>query len=174
MGLCLARPLNAELRGGVTARRALLALMLSAVTLPTAALLTPDTSRVYRQAIELQKHFDAFSAEEKRLQSEFRRIAENSRARKINAAAALVEVRTHLLPAWDAAVAHLAALELDRTAPARKDYELLLRYATLERDSMKALADFLESADPSYAPKVSELRAAAAAALKEFQARQKK
>ena len=173
MGLCLARPLDGLPRGGVAARRALLALMLAAVTLPTAALLTPDTSRVYRQAIELQKHFDAFSAEEKRLQGEFQSVAEKARARKIDAAAALLEVRTNLLPAWDAAVARLAELELDRAAPARKDYELLLRYATLQRDSMKALADYLENGDPSHAPKVSELRTATAAALKEFQARQK-
>jgi rhomboid protease GluP len=173
MGLCLARPLDGTARGGVTARRALLALMLAGVTLPTAALLTPDSSRVYRQAIELQKHFDAFSAEEKRLQSALQNVAEKSRTRTIDAAAALLEIRTNLLPAWDAAVARLADLELDRTAPARKDYELLLRYATLQRDGMKALADYLESGDPAYTPKVNELRAAAAAALKEFQARQK-
>ena len=174
MGLCLARPLDVAPRRGVHARRALLALLLAAVTLPTAALLTPDTSRVYRQAIELQKHFDAFSAEEKQLQSAFQNIAERSRARKIDAAAALLEMRTNLLPAWDAAVAQLADLELDRTAPARKDYDLLLRYATLQRDGLKALTDYLETADPALAPRIGELREAAADTLRQFQARQKK
>lgn len=173
MGLSLVRPLNAQRSRGVNARRALLALMLAAVTLPTAALLTPDTSRVYRQAIALQKEVDAFSAEEKRLQAAFQNIAEQSRARKIDAAAALQELRANLLPAWDAAVARLAGLELDRTAPARKDYELLLRYATLRRDGMTALADYLDTSDPAYAPRINELRAQAEDALKQFQARQK-
>ena len=173
MGLSLARPLNAQPGRSVNARRALLALMLAAVTLPTAALLTPDTSRVYRQAIALQKQVDAFSAEEKRLQTAFQNIAEQSRAGKMDSAAALKELRANLLPAWDAAVARLADFELDPTAPARKDYELLLRYATLRRDGMTALANYLETSDPAYAPKISELRAAAADALKQFQARQK-
>jgi membrane associated rhomboid family serine protease len=174
MGLSLARPLNAQPGRRVNARRALLALMLAAVTLPTAALLTPDTSRVYRQAIALQKQVDAFSAEEKRLQTAFQNIAEQSRAGKMDSAAALKELRANLLPAWDAAVARLADFELDPTAPARKDYELLLRYATLRRDGMTALANYLETSDPSYAPRISELRAEAADALTQFQARQKK
>ena len=173
MGLSLARPLNAGPRRGGNARRAALAVLLAAVTLPTAALLTPDTSRVYRQAIELQKEVDAFNTEEKRLRAAFQDIAEQSRARKIDATAALNELRTNLLPAWDAAVARLANLELDAKAPARKDYELLLRYATLRRDGMTALADFLATDDPSYASRISELRSAAADALRQFQARQK-
>ena len=174
MGLIVARPLSAPPRHGDNARRALLAMLLAAATLPTAALLTPDTSRVYRQAIELQKEVDAFNAEEKRLQTAFQHIAEQSRAGKMNVAAALKELRASQLPAWEAAVARLAGLELDRTAPARKDYELLLRYATLRRDGMTALADYLETNDPTYAAKISELRAAAAEALIQFQAQQKK
>ena len=78
-----------------------------------------------------------------------------------------------MLPAWDAAVARLANLELDAKAPARKDYELLLRYATLRRDGMTALADYLESDDPSYVSRISELRAEAADAIRQFQALQK-
>lgn len=173
MGLALARPLNEVSRHAGNARRAVLASLLAIVALPTAALLTPDTSRVYRQAIALQKEVDTFSAEEKRLQSAFQDIAERSRAHTIDAATALRELRTSLLPAWDAAVVHLASLELDAKAPARTDYELLLRYAGLRRDGMSALADYLETNDPSNLSRLTALRTEAAEALKQFQARQK-
>lgn len=173
MGLCLARPLDATPRRGGHARRAVFAVLLAAVTLPTAALLTPGTSRVFRQAIELQKAVDTFGAEEKRLQAAFQDLAERSRAKKTNAPGALKEVQTNLLPAWEAAVAELATLELDANAPARKDYELLLRYATLRREGMKALADYLATGNPSYMANVSALHAEAAVALTQFKARQK-
>ncbi len=170
MGLILARPLVAGRRGTGNARRALLALSLAAVTLPTAAWLTPDASRIYRQALVLQKEAAAFSAEEQWLQAAFLAIAKPSR--KIDAAAALAELRTNILPAWDAAVARLASVDLDVKAPARKDYELLLRYATARRDGMKAVAGYLETNDLSYERRVTEQREIAADALKQYQSRQ--
>jgi rhomboid protease GluP len=173
MGLILARPLDGPRRAGGHARRAMLALLLAAVTLPTAALYTPDTSRIYRQARALQKEIDAFSTEEKRLQAAFMGIAGQSRAKTIDAAAALAQLQSDILPAWDAAVARFAAVELDANAPARKDYELLLRYATARRDGMHAVADYLESSNPALERKIAAQREIAADALKQYQARQK-
>jgi rhomboid protease GluP len=171
MGLILARPLAAGRRGTGSARRALLALALAAVTLPTAAWLTPDASRIYRQALALQKEAAAFSTEEQRLQSAFLHIAKPSR--NMDPALALAELRTDILPAWDAAVARLARVDIDAKAPARKDYELLLRYATARRDGMRAVADYLASNDPTLERRIAEQREIAADALKQYQARQK-
>ena len=173
MGLVLARPLAEPQRTSGRARRLVLALLLTAITLPTAALLTPDTSRVYREARELQKEIDAFSAEEKRLQAAFMAVAEQSRANNRDASAALTQLQTTLLPAWDAAVARFARVEIDAKAPARKDYELLLRYATARRDGMRAVADYLATNNPEFERRITEQREIAAAALKQYQARPK-
>lgn len=173
MGLILARPLEGSPRNSGQARRAILAIALAAVTLPTAALLTPDTSRVYRQARALQKEIDAFSADEKRLQAAFLGIAEQSRAKSMDAPSAVVQLRANLLPAWDEAVARLARVDLDANAPARKDYELILRYARARRDGMRAVADYLDTNDPSYERRITELHEQAADALKRYQTRQK-
>jgi rhomboid protease GluP len=173
MGLILARPLAGPQRTRGHIRRAILAALLAGVTLPTAALLTPDTSRVYREARALQKEVEAFSAEEKRLQTEFTGIVAQSSAKKINAAAALAQLQSDILPAWDAAVARLAAVELDAKAPARKDYDLLMRYATARRDGMRAVADYLATNNPALERKIAEQREIAADALKQYQARQK-
>ena len=173
MGLTLARPLEVTARGRGSLRRAALAVVLAAVTLPTAALYTPDTSRVYREARVLQKEIEVFSTEEKRLQAEFMAIAEKSRAKEIDAATALAQLQTSLLPAWDAAVARFASVELDARAPARRDYDLLLRYATARRDGMRAVAAYLATNDPAQEKTISEQREIAADALKQYQARQK-
>jgi hypothetical protein len=108
-----------------------------------------------------------------RLQTAFMDIAEKSRAKKIDAPATLAQMRTILLPAWDAAVARFAGIELDVRAPLRQDYDLLLRYAVARRDGMHAVADYLESSDPAQEKKISEQREIAAAALKQYQSRQK-
>ncbi len=173
MGLILARPLAPGARANGQLRRVGLALLLAAVTLPTAALYTPDTSRVYREARALQKEIDAFSAEEKRLQAAFMTIAEQSRTRKIDAAAALAALKVEILPAWDAAVARFERVELDAKAPSRKDYDLLLRYATARRDGMHAVAAYLATDDPRLERKISEQRDIAAEAIKQYQARAK-
>ena len=173
MGLILARPLGTPQRNSGQARRAILALALAAVTLPTAALLTPDAARVYRQARELQKEIDAFSADEKRLQTAFLGIAAQARAQSIAAPSAVTQLRADLLPAWDAAIARLARVELDANAPARKDYELILRYATARRDGMRAVADYLDTNDPAHERRITDLREQAADALRQYQARQK-
>jgi len=173
MGLILARPLDPLQRRRGLLRRTALAVLLAAVTLPTAALYTPGTARVYRQAHELQKEIDAFGAEEKRLQAAFMEIAEQSRSKKIDAAAALVQLQRDVLPAWDAAVARLASVELDAKAPSRQDYDLLLRYAQARRDGMHAVVAYLANDDPALERKIAEQREIAAAALKQYQARQK-
>jgi rhomboid protease GluP len=173
MGLVLARPLDETGRGRGRLRRLALAVLLAAVTLPTAALYTPDTSRVYHEARALQKEIDVFSAEEKRLQTAFMAIAEKSRAKKIDSGAALAQLQTAILPAWDAAVARFASVELDTRAPSRKDYDLLLRYATARRDGMHAVAAYLATNDPAQERKISEQREIAVDALKQYQAQQK-
>jgi rhomboid protease GluP len=173
MGLLLARPLDGLQRARGRWRRAALAVVLAGVTLPTAALYTPDTSRVYREARTLQKEIDAFVAEEKRLQAAFMTIAEQSRAKKIDPATALNLLKADVLPAWDAAVARFARVELDAKAPSRTDYDLLLRYAMARRDGMHAVAAYLATDDPALERKISEQREIAADALKQYQARQK-
>jgi hypothetical protein len=71
-------------------------------------------------------------------------------------------------------VARLARVELDARAPARKDYELLLRYAVARRDLVKAAADYLETDDRAFEQKMTDLRAQADAALRQYRERQKK
>jgi rhomboid protease GluP len=173
MGLVLARPLDEARRRDGRLRRAALGGLLALVMLPTAALYTPDISRVYREAHVFQKELEAFSAEEKRLQTAFMAIAEKSRAKKIDAAAALNELRTDILPAWDAAVVRFASIELDAKAPSRQDYDLLLRYAIARRDGMHAVANYLATNDAAQEKIISEQREIAAAALKQYQTRQK-
>ncbi len=173
MGLILARPLSPPQRNQGSVRRFVLAVLMTSVTLPTLALYAPDTSRVYRQARALQTEINAFSAEEKRLQAAFMEIASQSRAKKIDSSAALARLQTSILPGWEAAVARLAALDLDAKAPARQDYELLLRYATARRDGMRAVADYLATNNPALERRISEQREIAADALMQYQARQK-
>ena len=173
MGLVLARPLAESERSRGHARRIVLALALAAVTLPTAVWLTPDVSRVYRQAVTLQKETAEFNAELARLLSAFQSIINRSQAGQISDAEVVTTLRTTMLPAWDFTVERLARVDLDANAPARKDYELLLRYARARRDMVKAVADYLESGDPAYEKTVAELREQADAALTQYQARQK-
>jgi rhomboid protease GluP len=173
MGLLLARPLDELQRARGRWRRAALAIVLAGVTLPTAALYTPDTSRIYREARTLQKEIDVFTAEEKRLQTAFMTIVEQARAKKIDPPTALNRLKADILPEWDAAVARFARVELDAKAPSRKDYDLLLRYATARRDGMHAVAAYLATDDPALERRISEQREIAADALKQYQARQK-
>ena len=174
MGLILARPLDASARRTGIARRVLLAALLAAIALPGAALLTPDTSRVYRQAIELQKEIELFSTEEGRLLAAFRSLVEQTRSGKLGNAKALKQLRADMLPAWNAAVARLARIELDPKAPAHPDYELLLRYAQARRDTMVVIADYMETGNPALERRVGELQHAADDALKLYRERQKK
>ena len=174
MGLIAARPLAPHLRHAGNTRRALLAALLAAVTLPTAALLTPGAARVYRQAIALQKAIDLFSAEESHLIVAFQGVVEQTRGGNMSDAAALHELRSGILPAWDQAVAQLARIELDTNAPARKDYDLLMRYAIARRDMIKAVADYLETNNPAHEKMVADLRTQAAEALSQYRERQKK
>jgi rhomboid protease GluP len=174
MGLIAARPLDPQPRRAGNARRALFAALLAGVLLPAAAWLMPDTARIYRQAIDLQNQIEAFTTEEKRLSSAFQSIVDQTRTAKLSDDDALKEMRTKILPAWDDAVARLARIELDAKAPARKDYELLMRYAVARRDMIKAVADTLESGDPEHEKMIAELRMRAEVALKQYQERQKK
>ena len=174
MGLILARPLDASARRTGIARRVLLAALLAAIALPGAALLTPDTSRVYRQAIELQKEIELFSTEEGRLLAAFRSLVEQTRSGKLSNTKALKQLRADMLPAWNAAVARLARIELDPKAPAHPDYELLLRYAQARRDTMVVIADYMETGNPALERRVGELQHAADDALKLYRERQKK
>ncbi len=174
MGLIFARPLDPSARRTGSAGRALLAAMLAAIVLPTAALLTPDASRIYRQAIALQKEIDSFSAEAGRLIAAFKVVVDHARSGKISDADALRELRATILPAWNAAVAQLAGVELDSKAPLRPDYELLLRYANARRDMMAAVADYMETGNPAFERKVGELRAQADDALRQYRERQEK
>jgi rhomboid protease GluP len=174
MGLILARPLDPRSHRSGNARRALLAALLAIVTLPTAAWFTPDTSRIYRQAIALQREVATFSNEENRLLVAFQRVVDQTRSGRLSDVAALRELRATVLPAWNGAVARLARVDLDATAPARKDYELLMRYAMARRDTIKAVADYLETNDPAYERMINELRAQADEALMQYRERQKK
>ncbi len=174
MGLVMARPLAPRLRDAGNARRAVLAALLATITLPTAALLTPDTGLVYRQAIALQKGVESFSAEETHLIAAFQSIVDQTRSGKVSDAVALGQLRSRILPAWDEAVTQLARIELDASAPARIDYDLLLRYAVARRDMIKAVADYLETNDPAHERLIAELRTQADEALRLYQQRQKK
>ena len=174
MGLILARPLAPQIRHTGNTRRTLLAALLAIIALPTAALLTPDSTRIYRQAIALQKASDGFNVEESRLIAAFQSVVDQTHSGKMSDAAALHELRSRILPAWDEAVARLARIELDANAPTRKDYDLLMRYAMARRDMMKAVADYLETNNPAHEKRIAELSAQAADALKQYQQRQKK
>lgn len=173
-GLILARPLDPLTRHRRNVQRALLTALLAAVTLPTVAWLTPDTSRVYRQAIALQKEIEVFSAAEKELIAAFQGIVDQSHYGKLSDADALRELRIRILPEWDRVVARLAGAELDSHAPTRKDYELLMRYAVAQRDTIKATADYLETGNPAYERMVGELRNQAQEALALYRKRQQK
>ena len=173
-GLILARPLDPLTRHRRNVQRALLAALLAAVTLPTAAWLTPDISRVYRQAIALQKEIEVFSAAEKELLAAFQGIVDQSHHGKLSDADALRELRISILPEWGRAVARLAGVELDAHAPTRTDYELLMRYAVAQRDAIKATADYLETGNPAYERVVGELRSQAQEALALYRKRQQK
>ena len=174
MGFIGARPLEAHARAAGHARRIALAAVVAAVALTSAALVAPDASRVYREAAALQKAFDAFAAEEHRLGATFSDIIERARDGRLDDAGAVKELRGSLLPAWDAAVAQLSALELDAKAPLRKDYDLLMRYAHARRDMTATLADALESGTPADRERFAQTRRDAEAALKEYGERQAK
>ena len=174
MGLIAARPLESRSDHAGNARRIALAAVVAAAALPAAALLVPDTSRVYRQAIALQKEISAFSAEERRLRAAFERVVEQSRAGKLDDAAALRELRSDILPGWDQTVARLGSVELDADAPARGDYDLLMRYAVARRDMVRAVGNYLETGNPAYERMINDLRGQADEALKLYQQRQRK
>jgi len=174
MGSITARPLDLQTRRAGNARRAFFAATFAAVLVTAAVRLMPDTGRIYRQAIDLQNQIEVFSAEDKRLSLAFQSIVDQTRTAKLSDDDALKELRVKILPAWDEAVARLARVELDAKAPARKDYELLLRYAVAHRDMIKAVADTLEAGDTEHEKKVAELRMQAESALKQYQERQKK
>ena len=173
-GLILARSLDPLTRHRRNLQRTLLAALLAAVTLPTAAWLTPDTSRIYRQAIALQKEIEIFSATESGLLAAFQGVVEQSHRGKLGDADALRELRARILPGWSRAVARLAGVELDANAPTRKDYELLMRYAIAQRDTIKAMTDYLETGDPAYERRVGELQSRAHEALALYRKRQQK
>ncbi len=172
-GLILARPLDLLTRRR-NLQRALLATLLAAVTLPTAVWLMPDTSRIYRQAIALQKEIKIFSATENELLAAFRGVVEQSHRGKLGDADALRELRARILPEWSRAVARLESVELDANAPTRKDYELLMRYAVAQRDTIMAMTDYLETGDPAYERMVGELQSRAHEALALYRKRQQK
>jgi len=174
MGFIAARPLEAAARAAGHARKIALAFVIVAVALPSAARFSPDTSRVYRQALELQKAIETFSADERRLSADFEAMVRHARDNKLDDKATLQELREKLIPAWNNAAARLAALELDDKAPLRKDYDVLLRYAQARRDMTIALADFLESGTPASQQNFSDKRAATESALKEYRERQAK
>lgn len=172
-GLLAARPLAAPERARGHGMRIVAGALIVAVTVPAALVFTPDTSRVYRQALALQKAIDAFSAEERRLSGRFDAAAKRAREGRDDRAA-LQELRADLIPAWDKAVSQLAALELDATAPMRRDYDILLRYAQARRDMTAALADFLDAGTPASRQRFLDTRAATEAALQEYRERQSK
>lgn len=174
MGLIASRPLAPQMRRNANTQRALLAVLLAAVTLPTAAWFVPGTSRIYRQAIALEKETAVFNGELARLLAAFQDIVHRSQSGQMSNSDMLKALRNDMLPEWDAAVARLARVELDAGAPARKDYELLLSYAVARRDLVKAAADYLETNDEAHEQKMSELRAQADAALNQYRSRQKK
>jgi len=174
IGLIAARPLVPHPRRSFDTRRAVLAVLLAAATLPTAAWLVPDTSRVFRQAIALEKETAAFNIELARLLAAFQDIVRRSQSGQMNNADVLKVLRADMLPEWDAAVARLARVDLDAKAPLRKDFDLLMRYAVARRDMVKAAADFLETNDPAHEQKVADLRAQADAALNQYRLRQTK
>jgi rhomboid protease GluP len=174
MGLIAARPLATPARAAGHWQRIGLALVIAAIVLPLATHFAPDTSRVYRQALDLQKAIDAFADDEKKLSAAFEAVVDRARDDKLDDDATLKLLRGELLPAWDTAVARLAAVNLDARAPLRKDYDILLRYARARRDMTAALADFMEAGTPASRQTFLEKRVATEAALKDYRARQEK
>lgn len=174
MGFVGARPLEAKARAAGHVGRIALAVLIAAVALPSAARFAPDTSRVYRQALALQKAIDAFADDERKLSAAFEDVVKRARDSKLDDKSALKDLRENLVPAWDNAVARLSAIEIDARAPLRKDYDILLRYAHARRDMTAALADFLDAGTPASQQVFSDKRAAAEAALKEYRERQAK
>lgn len=174
MGLIVARPLEAGARAAGQTKRIVLAVLVAAIVLPGAALYAPDTSRVYSQALALQKSIDAFAADERKLSARFEQIVKRARDSKLEDKSALKDLRENLLPAWDEAVARLAAVELDPKAPLRKDYDMLLRYAHARRDMTAALATFLEAGTAESRQDFLDKRAATETALGEYRDRQAK
>jgi rhomboid protease GluP len=172
MGFIGARPLETNARAAGNTPRIALAIVLAAATIFPAAHLAPDSARVYREALALQKAFDAFIAEEHRLSAAFEDVVKRARDGKLDDKSTLKELRGNLLPAWDDAVARLSAVELDAKAPLRKDYELLLHYTHARREMTAALANFLESSAPADRERFVEKRKETEAALKEYRDRQ--
>ena len=173
LGLILARPLEPAQRRCGARRRLALGLLLAAAVLPTCAWLIPDVSRVYRQALALQKATAEFRAGEKVLQERFQHIVDESRRGKLRSADAGRTLRATVVPEWNDLVGRLAHLDIDAQAPVRRDYELLSRYAKARRDMVAAVADYLESADVRDERRIAELRAQADEALRLYAAQQK-
>jgi len=174
MGLILARPLDAAARHAAGARRAALAAVLAAGTLSATAWLAPETSRVFRQAMEMEKGTAAFNADLARMLAAFNGIVELSQSGKISDAEVARTLHATMLPQWDAAVARLASAEPDADAPLRREYELLLLYARTRRDMIKAVADYLETGDAAHERAVAELRARADDALNQYRKLQRR
>ena len=174
MGCSGARPLELQARAVGHTRRIALAVLIAAVALPSAAHFVRDTSRVYREALALQKAIDAFVADERKLSTAFESMAKRARDSKGDDKSVLTDLRQNLLPAWDEAVTRLSAVELDANAPLRRDYDILLRYAQARRDMTAALADFLEAGTPASRQNFLDKRAATETALQEYRERQAK
>lgn len=172
MGCIAARPLEANARAAGHSKRIALALLVAAIALPLAAHFVPDSSRVYREAMALEKAVKVFADEDRRLAGMYDEVVRRARDGRLDDRLAASELRNTLLPAWDRAIAGLSGVEIDAAAPLRKDYELLLRYANARREMSAALADFLDAATPSNRDRFSEKRLEAETALKEYSARQ--
>ena len=154
--------------------RIALAVLVAASAFAAAVHFVPDTSRVYRQALALQKAIDTFAVDEKNLGNTFEALVKRARDAAPDDKTIMNELRADLLPAWDAAIARLSAIELDAGAPLRKDYDILLRYAQARRAMTAALADFLESGTPASRQDFLDKRAATESALQEYREQQKR
>ena len=174
LGLIGARPLEKQARQRGHAARIALAVLVAAGTLAAAAHFVPDTSRVYRQALALQKAIEVFAADEKNLGHRFDALVKRARDAAPEDPAVLHELRADLLPDWDVAIARLSAVELDAGAPLRRDYDLLLRYARARRAMTAALADFLQSGTPARRQDFLDQRAATERALQEYREQQQR
>jgi rhomboid protease GluP len=174
IGLIGARPLEKNARDHGHAMRIALAVLVAASAFAAAVHFVPDTSRVYRQALALQKAIDAFAVDEKNLGNTFEALVKRARDAAPDDKTIMNELRADLLPAWDAAIARLSAIELDAGAPLRKDYDILLRYAQARRAMTAALADFLESGTPASRQDFLDKRAATESALQEYREQQKR
>ena len=174
IGLIGARPLEKNARDHGHAMRIVLAVLVAASAFAAAVHFVPDTSRVYGQALALQKAIDAFAVDEKNLGNTFEALVKRARDAAPDDKTVMSELRADLLPAWDAAIARLSAIELDASAPLRKDYDILLRYAQARRAMTAALADFLESGTPASRQDFLDKRAATESALQEYREQQKR